>query len=792
MIRRYSARIINRINPNAVASLSCFLLILISISVGISASVQGLEMRLVLPIVFSAAALIWLLSLLGTPGKGIIVLSTVIGMFIVVFTIGRLWDEWIDIWKQLSIYFYSVYKAIIHESSFPSANPFFKILGELGNSLSDSLRYIGSWFQDFPQPSHDAKVLLWSLSLWFTVTWATWFLYRRNQPLISSIPFLVLVGIYKTQFPSSPNTLLPILTSTLALMVLISQKNRERKWDRKGIEYSQIIRDNSRSAALILSISLVASASIISSIDIQRVIEWFRERQPPAAASAPIKIKRPTEPPPVEEPFDKIESGGLPNNILINSAPELSEQVIMQVKVEEIETDEFSVPPTTRHPIYYLKSAAYEHYSSNGWSAEVENIFPYQKDESAVRKYTSNQRLIQQDVYIVNNFNGLVYVVGELAVVDTNYYVGWKSVNEKGTYFDMFGAKIENKMYRALSVIPFFGEAELRNSSQNYPDWIVNRYLQIPESVPDRVHQLAQEITATSVTPYDKAIAIESYLRTFPYSLELPPTPESVDLVDYFLFDLKTGYCDYYATSMVILARAVGLPARFTIGYLVESYDEENDYYVIYGDQAHSWVEIYFSDYGWVPFEPTTGRSPIERLQNREMLPEFEELTVEVIEEPKTNITLITVLNRILIYSLSLSVIGGIGWINVDTWIMRRQPPEKVFAKIYSRLKRFSQHIGAPTKESDTPHEFLIGLKDHLVKIAKNNPFKKLVDPAPNEIDLLIEQIIRTAYSPNTQNPFERTLAIKTWSRLRWQLILTAGLKKLSSLKIGRRRIFQE
>ena len=82
-------------------------------------------------------------------------------------------------------------------------------------------------------------------------------------------------------------------------------------------------------------------------------------------------------------------------------------------------------------------------------------------------------------------------------------------------------------------------------------------------------------------------------------------------MADYFLFDLKQGYCDYYATSMVVLARAAGLPARLVVGYANGSYDHERAQYIVTENYAHSWVEIYFADIGWVEFEPTSSQPVI-------------------------------------------------------------------------------------------------------------------------------------------------------------------------------------
>ena len=119
-------------------------------------------------------------------------------------------------------------------------------------------------------------------------------------------------------------------------------------------------------------------------------------------------------------------------------------------------------------------------------------------------------------------------------------------------------------------------------------------------------------MTGSEPTPYDRVRSIERYLRTFPYTLDVPHPPASRDLVDYFLFDLKEGYCDYYASAMVVLARAAGIPARLAIGYASGDYNEKSRRFMVTGADAHSWVEVDFPNTGWVPFEPTASRPLLE------------------------------------------------------------------------------------------------------------------------------------------------------------------------------------
>src|SRR5207249_7066465 len=100
------------------------------------------------------------------------------------------------------------------------------------------------------------------------------------------------------------------------------------------------------------------------------------------------------------------------------------------------------------------------------------------------------------------------------------------------------------------------------------PSWVADRYLDLPSSVPDRVRRKAREVTrGAGPSSYEKAAAIEKYLRTFPNDYNVPTTPSGRDTVDYFLFDLQRGYFDYHASAMAVMLRSLGIPARVATGY---------------------------------------------------------------------------------------------------------------------------------------------------------------------------------------------------------------------------------
>ncbi|MFN8446016.1 MAG: transglutaminaseTgpA domain-containing protein [Caldilineaceae bacterium] len=155
--------------------------------------------------------------------------------------------------------------------------------------------------------------------------------------------------------------------------------------------------------------------------------------------------------------------------------------------------------------------------------------------------------------------------------------------------------------------------AQLREAGTNYPQSILDKYLQLPENFSPRVRKLAEDTVVGLSTPYDKAKAIETYLRSIKYDDAIPAPGPNVDPLEYFLFDIRRGYCDYYASSMVTMLRSVGVPARPASGYAEGLYDDESGVYFIGEKDAHTWVEVFFPSLGWVEFEPTAAESPLTR-----------------------------------------------------------------------------------------------------------------------------------------------------------------------------------
>ena len=172
------------------------------------------------------------------------------------------------------------------------------------------------------------------------------------------------------------------------------------------------------------------------------------------------------------------------------------------------------------------------------------------------------------------------------------------------------GAARPGDPYQLTASVSSAGPDDLRSAGDEYAPWGWARYTQLPPDLPERVGALAQSITAEAETPYDKAVAVESWLKNnIDYNLSIEPPPFGSDGVDYFLFESKEGYSEYFGSAMTVMMRSLGIPARMTTGYTTGKLITGDNLYLVSDHHSHGWTEVYFPDYGWIPFEPTPGRA---------------------------------------------------------------------------------------------------------------------------------------------------------------------------------------
>jgi hypothetical protein len=222
----------------------------------------------------------------------------------------------------------------------------------------------------------------------------------------------------------------------------------------------------------------------------------------------------------------------------------------------------------------------------------------------------------------------------------------------------------------------------------------MSAYLGLPGDLPPRVMELARAIVGDRSSAYARALALEEYLRALPYRYQVQPLPRAGDAVDQFLFDMRQGYCTYYASAMAIMARSLGIPARVATGYFTGTYDRSSATYIVHEADAHAWPELYI-DGRWMPFEPTPIR-PLPARADREAPPP--PAPVPMLEQPRPGpagpLIWLVVFGLIVLLSAA-----GI-------WLGRRVAPAPLVARVHRQLERQGARIGVAWPPGATLHEY--------------------------------------------------------------------------------------
>ena len=226
---------------------------------------------------------------------------------------------------------------------------------------------------------------------------------------------------------------------------------------------------------------------------------------------------------------------------------------------------------------------------------------------------------LQYTVFLEPIASGAIFTAGHTVALRGNFSGEGSSVPRRGpgTYLrrdetnslvNPFGNYTALR-YMAISRLPALNVSDLRAAPSDYSDDIRQEYLQLPTTLDARVPELARQMTASATNSYDKARAVEIFLRTrFGYTLNLTGKPGD-DPLAHFLFVTRAGHCEYFASAMTILLRTLGIPAREVNGFLPGEYNDLAGDYIVRASDAHSWVEVYFPGSDWVTFDPTPAGS---------------------------------------------------------------------------------------------------------------------------------------------------------------------------------------
>lgn len=320
--------------------------------------------------------------------------------------------------------------------------------------------------------------------------------------------------------------------------------------------------------------------------------------------------------------------------------------------------------------------------------------------------------------------------------------------------------------------------SELQTASDEYPSWVLNKYLQLPDDFSPEIQTLAQDITEPYDNAYDKTIAITNYLRrTIEYSPAISIPEDETDPLAYFLFDLQRGFCNYSASVEVLMLRSIGIPARLAVGYAQGEPNIQNSIYTVRERDLHAWPEVYFPEYGWIEFEPTGNQEPLARPTERieqtaalplpapiRQLPLEEEEQAPIQNEADDEEQNQSLVSQILIRRISI-LSGIILLIGVGIFVKRRYAPNQSVASILKNvleknkirvpiwLSDFLAWASLPNIERNF-HAINYGLRllqkpqpHHSTPSERANTLKNLLPIAENSIDILLREYQNELFS---------------------------------------------
>lgn len=622
------------------------------------------------------------------------------------------------------------------------------------------------------------RVLIWSLALWMLAVWAGWAA-GRNQVFAGLAPGLAVLAVV-TKYTNADLTALWLMAaSMLGLASLTHLDANLRRWNSSKLDYAELITGNTLAAALATIMVLASLGWALSLISVNDILEALRRHdttENQVAVSLGLEAARVTAVPVAPSGFVTGRPAGLPNNHLLGSGPELSRDVFFTVRTGELP----AIPVTNvEHLVqrHYWRSYSFDVYTGSGWVSSRTDSLKYSQDQ-VLYEIPAGYRLLQQDFSLKHGDAGSLYWSGILYSSNQPFEAAWRTMPGQNypqavdplRGADLYGALNSTADYHVVSLVRNVSVEQLRSAGRDIPDFVERRYTSLPPHVPERVYALARDLTSAAATPYDEARAIETYLRTnYPYSLDVPLPPSGADVADNFLFELKRGYCDYYATAMVVMARAVGLPARLVMGFATGRYNAPAAEYVVTAADAHAWVEIYFSGIGWVEFEPTAGQPEIVRpdqvTQTTQLTPNSEPRWDKLVRSLYSMPPAV----RYVFFALG-GLLGLIGLFFVlEGWLLGFVSPDFALRWMYRSIYRQGRRlVGAPIP-GQTTSEFVERLQ------------QALVTPDAH-LNMLTGIYLQGLFGQLPVSKAQVRDAVRAWRGLRWKLFWAREKRSVSKV----------
>lgn len=592
-----------------------------------------------------------------------------------------------------------------------------------------------------------------SLVMYVLAVQSCWMYMKEHSILACMVPSLWLYALVLFYGQGPRVELAPYLALLFLLFAWGHHQKLQARWRRLRLDWPEnLMLDRMVGLAGVL---LVACGLMLipPNLRIQSILDWsYALLNPIDEATSDLGERMFPE---LQTQFQgrrQSAAGGLPNSFLLGNAPDLSTSVVMRIA---------SNLPFAEETGFYMRGMVFEHYSGLGWYNEGADrgaaLRANQPFRTVPYPYT---RDVWQSVEL-HTPTSIVYAIPDAVEFSVDARPERGATGETLLY-----RNVERRSYSVRSAVPRYSEPLLLASTMaSYadPDFesLVEHYTQLPDTLTDRTIALAQEIAGDLDSPFAKALAVESFLREFPYDLNVPLPGEQVeDVADHFLFELQRGYCDYYTTAFAVLMRLSQVPTRFVVGYAPGYFDLYTEDWTITDAQAHSWPEIWIPEMGWIPFEPTAGRAEIDRgYVPLDLQPDSLGAAAPVPEETPPDRRPLDLNPQMLFWLLPL----GVGL----AWALTRQPRGPK-GDPWAGLVLWGRRLGVPKADSATELEYAETLAGNMgTRPRLSHEDQRMVERL---LRSLVREVVKGKYGSAALASGSLDSAQRIWTRLRHRL----------------------
>jgi transglutaminase-like putative cysteine protease len=448
-------------------------------------------------------------------------------------------------------------------------------------------------------------IVLTLVLLWLGTYVSSWAIFRWRNPWLGLVPAGTALMWNISFLPGQFSYAFVVFVFAAVLLVMrLHVAKKESEWDEAGVRYPEFISISVLNATLLVTAGLLAAVWLIPLADRSDTASqrWHDFTAPATERLAPfgrlfvsLNAKKP------------IEVHNLKDALALQGGIKLSGKEAVDINVT-----------LTPEMAAFLRAQSFDEYTSNGWKVNIDGDVPLAPGAQTDVPQENGGGARQQvtiHVKVQGGNNGVLYSLGQPIESSAPSQARVGGASGDVSSLTPSGKLKDGSDYSTTGSVSVASIDQLRGAGTDYPSWVSDRYLEVPGSLPRRVRAKAREVTRGEPTPYDKAVAIETYLRSFPIDYSISPPPPGHDSVDYFLFDAQRGYFDYHASAMAVMLRTLGIPSRVATGYVIDSSQRQgdsNDYHLTERN-AFTWPEVYFPEVGWVEFSPTPSQPTIDR-----------------------------------------------------------------------------------------------------------------------------------------------------------------------------------